>query len=88
MGAHKELEAQLKTLWGDSFARYRLPSVPRSAQPKALTIPAAARYISSSVKFVRTLIWSRQIKYVKAGRRFVITREELDRWLTENQQHA
>ena len=40
------------------------------------------------MKFVRTLIWSRQIKYVKAGRRFVIDRHELDRWLAENQRTA
>jgi excisionase family DNA binding protein len=90
MGIHKELEAKLGAMWNEQpgFLRYRLPSVPKQYQPRALTIPAAARYLSCSVKFVRTLIWSRQIKYVKVGRRFVITREELDRWVTENQRHA
>jgi excisionase family DNA binding protein len=72
-----------------SFARLRFPIIRNTAvQPRTLTIPAAARYLSCSVKFVRTLIWSRQIKYIKVGRRFVITREELDRWATENQRHA
>jgi excisionase family DNA binding protein len=89
MDIRKELKAALGGAWGESrFLRYRLPAVPKQQQPRALTIPAAARYISSSVKFIRQLIWSRQIKYVKVGRRFVITREELDRWVTENQRHA
>lgn len=89
MGTRNELERKLTGLFGEpGFLRYRLPAVPRHQLPRALTIPAAARYISSSVKFVRTLIWSRQIKYVKVGRRFVIAREELDRWVTENQRHA
>ncbi|MGC2529785.1 MAG: helix-turn-helix domain-containing protein [Candidatus Acidiferrum sp.] len=89
MGIHKELERKLGGFLGDAgFLRYRLPAVPRHQLPRALTIPAAARYLSCSVKFVRTLIWSRQIKYVKVGRRFVIATAELDRWLSENQRHA
>jgi excisionase family DNA binding protein len=74
--------------WARTPLEQRLQQLLHPAHPRALTIPAAARYISSSVKFIRQLIWSRQIKYVKVGRRFVIAREELDRWVTENQRHA
>lgn len=56
--------------------------------PRMLTIPQAAAYIGGSVKFVRSLIWSRQLRYVKAGKRFVIDRAELDRWLDANQRVA
>lgn len=56
--------------------------------PRALTIEGAAAYLSCSVKFVRSLIWKRELKYVKAGKRFIIDRQELDRWLESNQQNA
>ena len=56
--------------------------------PRALTIPQAAKYLSTSVKFIRSLIWRRELKYVRAGKRFVIATAELDRWLSENQRHA
>lgn len=74
--------------WARTPLEQRLQQLLRPAHPKALTIPAAAKYLSCSVKFIRQLIWGRKIKYVKVGRRFVITREELDRWVTENQRHA
>lgn len=56
--------------------------------PKALTIPAAARYLSCSTKFIRRLIAMRELRYVRVGKRFVVATVELDRWLDENQRHA
>jgi excisionase family DNA binding protein len=75
-------EDRLGFVWARKFDR------PAQELPRALTVQGAARYLSTSVKFIRSLIWSRQIKYVKAGRRFVIDTHELDRWLAENQRHA
>jgi excisionase family DNA binding protein len=83
MGNYKELSDKLSFAW----ARFPRP-VRATVTSRALTVPASAAYLSVSVKFIRQLIWSRQIKYVRAGRRFVIDRHELDRWLAENQRHA
>jgi excisionase family DNA binding protein len=52
-----------------------------SALPRMLTIPESAEYLRSSVKFVRSLIWSRTLPYIRAGKRYVIDREDIDRWI-------
>jgi excisionase family DNA binding protein len=44
----------------------------------------AAVYSSSSVKFIRTLLWKRELQYTKAGKRFIIDRDDLDRWMASN----
>ena len=49
-------------------------------QIRWLDIPAAAAYLSASVKFVRTLIWDGEISHVKAGKRFIVDVRELDAW--------
>jgi len=84
MGHERELRDRL------SFAWMRQLDAPRreTTLSRALTIPAAAAYLSTSVKFIRQLIWKRELRYVRAGRRFIIDRAELDRWLSENQRHA
>jgi excisionase family DNA binding protein len=83
MSHDREFKDKLSFMW----ARFPRP-VRGTVTSRALTIPAAAAYLSVSVKFIRQLIWGRQIRYVKAGRRFVIATSELDRWLSENQRHA
>jgi len=60
------------------------PIFSQSVNSRWLTIPQAAVYASVSIKFIRTLIWSRDLKYTKAGKRFIIDRQELDRWLEAN----
>jgi excisionase family DNA binding protein len=56
--------------------------------PRTLTVQAAAYYLSSTVKFVRSLIWTRQLPYLKVGKRFVIDQADLDRWIDQNKQTA
>jgi excisionase family DNA binding protein len=56
--------------------------------PRTLTISEAARNLSASVKFVRTLIWRREIPYLKAGKRFVIDRADLDAWIDRSKPTA
>jgi len=51
-------------------------------------VQAAAYYLSSTVKFVRSLIWTRQLPYLKVGKRFVIDQADLDRWIDQNKQTA
>jgi excisionase family DNA binding protein len=45
-----------------------------------LDIPAAAAYLSASIKFVRTLIWDGEIQHVRAGKKFIVDVRELDSW--------
>jgi excisionase family DNA binding protein len=89
MGAPKKNPVALDAnfMWARLLHESRKPQAPAET-PRALTIPHAARYLSCSVKFVRSLIWKRELKYVKVGRRFIIDRHELDRWLNENQRMA
>jgi excisionase family DNA binding protein len=71
--------------------REHLPRLRRKEtveNPRALTVQGAASYLSCSVKFIRSLIWKRELRYVKVGRRFVIATAELDKWLDSNQRMA
>jgi excisionase family DNA binding protein len=52
-----------------------------SVLPRMLTIPESAEYLRSSVKFVRSLIWSRNLLYIRARKRYVIDKEDLDSWI-------
>lgn len=83
----KGLKLDANFMWARILHESRKPQAPAET-PRALTIPHAARYLSCSVKHIRQLIYSRQLKYAQAGRRFIIDREELDRWLNENQRTA
>jgi excisionase family DNA binding protein len=49
--------------------------------PRFLTISEAARYCSCAVWAIRSAIWAKELKACKIGRRFVIPREELDRYV-------
>jgi excisionase family DNA binding protein len=46
-----------------------------------LTIPQAAQYAAIALWRVRTLIWNNELRAVKIGRRFVIDRADIDRYL-------
>jgi len=55
--------------------------------PCLLNIPDAAMYMGCTVWFVRTLIWSRRIQYLKLGKRFLLDHSDLDR-LIDSQKSA
>jgi excisionase family DNA binding protein len=44
-----------------------------------LTLKQAAAYMSVSLYFIRDSIWSGRLPYVRAGKRFVVDAEDLDR---------
>jgi len=52
-----------------------------SATPRLLNIPDAATYMGCTVWFVRTLIWSRQVQHLRLGKRFLLDRSDLDRFI-------
>jgi excisionase family DNA binding protein len=49
--------------------------------PRAITIKEAAVYLSTTVPAIRQLLYSRQIPFVRVGKRFVIDVRDLDSWL-------
>lgn len=56
--------------------------------PRAITIKEAAIYLSTSVPAIRQLIYSRQIPFVRVGKRFVIDVKDLDAWLERTKRVA
>jgi len=54
-------------------------SVVASAPVEALCvpIPVAAQMLSTTVRAVRSLLWSKKLPYAKLGKKFVISVEEL-----------
>ena len=56
--------------------------------PRLLTVQEAATYLSTTVPFIRTLIYRRELPYVKAGKRFVIDIVDLDKWIENTKQLA
>lgn len=53
-----------------------------------LSIPEAARYLSVTVFCVRSLLWSGAVPFTPCGKRYIIDREDLDRWAQANKQSA
>lgn len=51
-------------------------------EPKLLDIKQAAQYLSATVWYVRTLIWNRQIPAAKHGKKWLIDRTDLDKFIT------
>ena len=60
-----------------------VPAVQQSQQsePRLLTIPEAAKYLSSTVWAVRSLIWDHKIPYVPLGKKQLIDRTDLDEYV-------
>jgi excisionase family DNA binding protein len=55
-------------------------SIP-SLVPRLLRIGEAAHYIGATPWFVRSLIWGREIPFVKLGKRLLLDRGDLDRYV-------
>lgn len=65
----------------------RIPAVETAAKPVAavapryLTIPQSAAYTATTVWYIRCRIWDGTLNARRAGKRFVIACEELDRFM-------
>jgi excisionase family DNA binding protein len=59
-------------------------SVPTPA--RLLSIKDAARYLSASVWFVRSLIWDKRVPYLQLGKKFCIDRADLDAFVERSKQ--
>ena len=56
-----------------------IPSQPEV--PRLLTLRAAAAYLSCSLWAARTLVWNQTLPHIKIGRRVLIERADLDRFI-------
>lgn len=67
-----------------------VPTVVPSAfpEPYLLSIPAAARALSCTVWAVRELLWSKQIPYIKIGRRYLIDPADLKAFIDRQKEAA
>jgi excisionase family DNA binding protein len=52
-----------------------------SIKPRLITIPQAAAYCSCSIWAIRQAIWSKELAECKIGKRFLIDRSNLDRFI-------
>lgn len=55
-------------------------------QPRLMTIPQAAAYLASRVWTIRSLIWSGELPRIRAGKRFLLDRADLDRWVERSKE--
>jgi excisionase family DNA binding protein len=64
------------------------PVVSISPEPILVDIPTAARMLSSTPWTVRGLLWSKEIPFVKIGRRFLIDPADLRSYVARLKQAA
>jgi excisionase family DNA binding protein len=51
--------------------------------PRGLRVTEAAAYLGATVFFVRDAVWKNELPAMKLGRRLIIAREDLDKFLDE-----
>jgi excisionase family DNA binding protein len=53
----------------------------KTLPPRGFRVKEAAAYLGTTVSFVRHAIWDRELPAMKLGKRLIIAREDLDRFL-------
>lgn len=61
---------------------------PDGMSPRLLNIADAAKYMSCSVWFVRTMIWGGRIPFVKFGKGYKLDRTDLDKFIDSEKQRG
>jgi excisionase family DNA binding protein len=57
-------------------------------EPRLLNIKAAALYLSTTIWYMRTLIWERKIPFLKLGNAYGFDRQDLDAFITSQKTAA
>jgi excisionase family DNA binding protein len=55
-------------------------------QRRWMDVKAAASHVGSTVSFIRGLIWDGEVPYVRAGKKFVLDRADLDAWMAKQKE--
>jgi excisionase family DNA binding protein len=58
----------------------------KDLQRRWLDVKAAAAYLGATVSFVRALLWDGEVPLVRAGKRFIVDRQDLDAWMTRRKE--
>ncbi len=66
----------------------RQPKPEPTVEPRLLTVPAAAAYLSCAVWAVRVLLWKKEIPFIRLGKRFLIDRADLDDFVERRKESA
>lgn len=56
----------------------RKQTVVPDVAPRLLNLKSAATYLSSTVRFLRTLVWNREIAFLKLGNKYLFDKKDLD----------
>ena len=56
--------------------------------PRLISVKDAAVYLSTTVPFIRTLIYRRELPFLKAGKKYVIDLIDLDKWVDRHKHTA
>jgi excisionase family DNA binding protein len=56
--------------------------------PRLLSVKDAAVYLSTTVPFIRTLIYRQELPFLKAGKKYVIDLVDLDKWVDSHKHTA
>jgi len=57
-----------------------------ASQVRLLSLKAAAAYLSLSYWTLRELVWCGELPSVRAGRRILVDRNDLDTWIGEHKE--
>ena len=57
-------------------------------EPRLLNIKAAALYLSTTIWYMRTLIWERKIPFLKLGNAYGFDKRDLDAFITSQKTAA
>lgn len=59
-----------------------------AVQPRMLDIKAAALYLGTTVRFMRSLVWDRKLPKLKFGKKYVFDRQDLDKFIEQQKRAA
>jgi excisionase family DNA binding protein len=57
-----------------------------TAQNRWLDVKSAAAHLGVTVSFVRSLLWDGEVPFVRAGKRFIVDRQDLDAWAVRSKE--
>jgi len=57
-----------------------MENVKIETQSRWLDVKGAAAHLGVTVSFVRSLLWDGELAFIRAGKRFIVDRVDLDAW--------
>jgi excisionase family DNA binding protein len=56
--------------------------------PRLLRVEEAAKYLSTTPWFIRSLVWAKSIPHVRLGKRILFDRADLDKFIDDQKKAA